>query len=88
MTETPSKWYKLICKNCDEDGYVTYSCNYGMLSVNIITPDGEFEILPNPNNKDRFRVKHKCPMCNGLKHHLFCEDGWKLEIVEPKIEKD
>jgi hypothetical protein len=82
-------FYKLICRQCDGEGYQISSRKLPIESGNIVNPNSsepvEYEILPS-DSKGYIRIKQKCIWCRGLKYNTFCSDGWKLEIIEPKKE--
>jgi len=88
--QEPTVYYKLICKHCDDEGYIKYQQAFPVYSGNIDNPNStertEFEILP-CEVKDRVYIKRKCNVCGGQKYHLFNSDEWKLEIIRPKQEK-
>jgi hypothetical protein len=87
--EKPNVYYKLVCRQCNDDGYVEYVCRLPIDAGNIHPPDGEdFEILPYDGMPNSVKIRHKCNICNGLKYYIYCSDGWKLEKVHPKREKD
>jgi hypothetical protein len=77
-----TKWYKIICQHCDDEGYISFVTKLPLYSENIDDVEN-FEVLPHEDS-GRVRIRHICNWCGGRKYYLYPSGDWELEIIEPK----